>query len=543
MNRIISTGIFWALAMMALAQPVQWSDIENSGRNMVSDAKNLPTEFTDENKIWEKRLEGKWVLSQPQVVGDKVLFGGDAKCLGDSELRRGNPRGGALLCLDRFTGESIWEMSFPGNTYSGSYGTCTQGTVENDIMYIHSNGYIVALDMNGMADGNDGPYTDELTFFSRFTLKEGEERKLGKNQKPPEVKEPTGPIKELKDTYGDIIWMFDVHEVFNIHIHDASAGTPLIVGDFIWCTTSNALGKKSLWEPTDAPYIVVLDKKTGELVAKDTVDIPQIYHGSWSSLTLAEVNGEKAVIWGDGAGYLRAFAMIDKKIDGKVQDIEQIWRFDANPKEYRYRDGKLILYTRHNQLFPRYRDDVEWFQGENHKENCSWGPCEFIATPVYYDGKIIVGIGRDHYYTMGDEGSAKGGFYCIDPNGKGELGEENIIWKAPEVGRTQCTASVGNGLVFIADMVGNITCLDLETGEMQWQHDLEKYVSCRSQFLSDGKVYVASDKNNLLVFNADREKEVLSETRMPSYPTTPGVADGYMYFGAARTLVAYKNGE
>jgi outer membrane protein assembly factor BamB len=500
---------------------LQHSSLQNPGRNMVCSATHLPESVSYDHIVWEKDIGAKWVLSQPFIADDLLILGTDARGLSDEALKRGNPKGGAYVALDHKTGERVWELSLPGKTYSGSYGTCTPPTREGDRLYGHSNGFIFCFDINGMADGNDGPFKDELEFYSMHVGEDGE------------------PISEMKDNYGDIIWMFNMHEKYGMYIHDASAGSPLIVGDMLWCNTSNPLGRESKWGPTDAPYVVVLDKETGKLVARDAVDTPWIYHGHWSGLTLGEVNDEPAVIWGDGQGTLRSFELVEPKADGTTQTLTQIWEFDANPPEYRTHEGKPILYTRHGQLFPRYMDDVEWAEKKGHKPNSEWGPSEFIATPVFYNGKIYVGIGRDHYYTMGPVASALGGFYCIDPNGKGDITKTNVVWKVPEVGRTQNTVAISDGLLFVPDMVGNLTCVDIETGEVLWQHDLEKYVASRNPFIADGKLYVASSRNEYYVFEVSREKKLLSQERMRGNPTTPAAVDGMLFVATEKTVAAY----
>ncbi len=487
-------------------------------RNHVSPARNLPVRFGDSNRLWQFRLGGKWALSQPKLVGDCLLVGGDARSLQDADLKRGNPRGGGLFCFDRKTGKLRWELSLPGDSYAGSYGTCTPPAVEGDRLYIHANLFIACVDLNGLEDGNDGPFTDERTFYSRYAKDE--------------------PLEKLKDTYADILWVYDLKAEHGIYMHDASAGTPLIDGDLLWCNTSNALGRNATWKPTDAPYVVVLDKNTGRLLARDQVDIPMVFHGTWSTLTGGQVAGRKCVFWADGYGFLRAFAPIEPDPDGKVQTLGEIWSWDANPPEYRMHEGKPILYTRHRQLLPKYPKEVETYvYRENHRENTAWGPCEFIATPVYRDGKIYIGIGRDHYYTL--QGSENGGFYCIDPDAQAKPPAPAVEWTAPEVGRTQCTVSVADGLIFVGDMTGTLTCLDQKTGQMYWQETIDKHITCRSQWVADGKVYLASDRGEMYVWAADKDKKLLGVSKLGGHLATPEAADGVIYIVDGKTVSAY----
>jgi outer membrane protein assembly factor BamB len=507
----------------ARGQATQWSDIANNGRNMVSPAKNLPDEISTATLLWNFPLEGKHVFSQVHLVGDYLFVGGDANILRDEALRNSNPRGGGILCLNRRTGDLVWELSLPGKSYDGSYGVGSAPVVEGDRVYIHANAFIMCVDLKGLSNGNDGPFTDEITFDNRFAP-EGQE------------------LRELKPNHADIIWQIYAKESFRTSVHDASAGTPLLDGDVLWSTTSHQIGNHAAaaWKPTDAAFVVALDKRTGRVLARDQADVPIVFHGSWSSLSLGEVNKQKAIFWADGHGRLHAFKPVEAKNDGTTQTLQEYWVFDANPPDWRYEDGKPILYSKHNQLFGKYPTDVEWAPyPAGHKEQTLRGPCEFIATPVYYDGRIYIGLGRDHYYTNSPEAAARGIFYCLDPNGEGDITKTNVVWKTDKVGRTQSTASIADGLLYVADMVGNLNCLDIKTGELVWQHNVGRFVECRSQLLADGKIYVANEKREVFVFKAGREKVLLSQGLLPGFVVTPAADDGVIYFATNRNIAAY----
>jgi hypothetical protein len=518
MRKLLSIGLTMALALASGSAMGQGPSFADQDRNMVSSARDLPVRFGDSNRLWQQRLRGKWALSQPLVVGQSLLVGADARALTDEGLKRGNPRGGSLLCFDRKEGRLRWELSLPGDSYAGSYGVCTPPALEGKTLYVHGNLFIAAVDLKGLSDGNDGPFTDERTFYSRYAKDE--------------------PIEELKETYADILWVYDLKAEHGIYMHDASAGTPLIDGDLLWCNTSNALGRKASWTPTDAPYVVVLDKKTGRLIARDQVDIPMVYHGNWSTLTGGRVGDRRAVFWADGYGFLRAFAAVEPDASGRVQTLREIWAWDANPPEYRFHEGKPILYTRHRQLYPKYPQEVgDYVYREKHRENCAWGPCEFIATPVFHDGRIYIGIGRDHYYTL--TGSENGGFYRIDPAGSENPPGPRVQWTCPRVGRTQCTVSIVDGLIFVADMTGTLTCVDLESGRMHWQETVDKHITCRSQWVADGKVYLANDRGEMHVWAASKDKQLLAVTKLGGQISTPAAADGVIYLVTNKTVSAY----
>jgi hypothetical protein len=57
--------------------------------------------------------------------------------------------------------------------------------------------------------------------------------------------------------------------------------------------------------------------------------------------------------------------------------------------------------------------------------------------------------------------------------------------------------------------------------------------------LADGKLYVATRKNELFVFKAGRRPELLSKTRLRSMSATPTAVDGQVFLCTQRRIAAY----
>jgi hypothetical protein len=60
---------------------------------------------------------------------------------------------------------------------------------------------IVCLDVRGLANGNDGSFTDEARYMA----------------------EPGKPPVKLDETLGDIIWRFDPVDELGVYPHDAAS--------------------------------------------------------------------------------------------------------------------------------------------------------------------------------------------------------------------------------------------------------------------------------------------------------------------------------
>ncbi len=487
----------------------QWT--ERPHRNMASSARNLPAELGPENELWRVEFpSNRYTFGiPPTVVDGRLLVGGTRRMMQQEGHVRSGPYYGGLLCLDAASGDLIWEIIVK----SPGHGLCSAPTVDGDRVY--TGGQIVyCLDLDGLTDGNDGSFTDEAQLFKGDGVS------------------PHDP---------DLLWRYDIRERHDTRPHDGEACTPLVQGDNLWVTTSHAEShhkanlqyrfQKMGWEyvPKDGPRpnMLVLDKNTGELVAKDNVDVIEVYHGQWSSPSMGEVGGRTLVFWGDGHGVVHAFRPPERE-PGEVVTLEEVWKVDCNPPQYKRDEEGNHLY------YPTWKGGPNGEYPSPGRGKRLPGPNEIIAVPVRHDGKLYVAAGRDHAY-----GIEHGALFCIDPRGRGDITDTNILWYSTEIGRTSNTPAIADGLLFVGDNAGLFHCFDAETGEKLWQHDIEGWSFYCTPLVADGKVYVGTGRREVFVFKAAREKKLLSRTRLRHEPYAMTAVHGMLVLPTARSLVAY----
>ncbi|MBI3417492.1 MAG: PQQ-binding-like beta-propeller repeat protein [Verrucomicrobia bacterium] len=485
----------------------QWGG-NDPGRNMYSRAKGLPDKFdagklkagseevdlkTTKNVKFALKL-GSQSYGNPVVAGGKIFVGTnnetprDPKHVGDRSI---------LMCFDEKTGDLLWQLVVP-KLKSGkvndweNLGLLAAATVEGDRLWIvTSRCEVLCLDVNGMANGNDGPYKDEGKYIVLDT------------GKPPV--EP-GP----KDA--DIIWRYDMMDELGVFPHNASNCSVIIVGDIVYVCTSNGQDWTHVNIPSpNSPSFIALNKKTGELLGEDDCKIgPRIFHGQWTSPSTGKVNGKQLVFFGGGDGVCYALDATPVK-EGDTSYIKKIWWYDAVPPEYKTKDGKPIKYP------------------------AAEGPSEINSTPVFYKNRVYVAVGQDP-----EHGEGVGHLVCIDATKTGDITKTGTIWDYKGIHRSISTASIDpdTGLLFIGDFSGFVYCLDAETGKVYWIHDMKAHM-WGSTFVADGKVFVGDEDGDFCVLAASKEKKVLSESNFgaPIY-STPIVANGVMYVGTQTHLFA-----
>jgi outer membrane protein assembly factor BamB len=492
---------------------------------------------------WKQQL-GSRAYGGPIVSGGKVFVGTNNEHPRNPRDSRKNADGevepidrGNLMCFEEATGKFLWQAVFDklpsGQVHDWpKEGICSTPLVEGNRLYLASNRCtIVCIDTNGLADGNQGVTTE----------------------------------KYKTETDADILWEFDMMKELGVFPHNMTSSSPLVVGDILYVSTANGVDEDHLNIPSpQAPSFLALDKNTGKVVWKRADPGRNIMHGQWSNPCYGEINGVRQVIFPGGDGWLYGL---------KPETGDLLWKFDANPKDAKYELG-----------------------GSGTKN-------DFISTPVVWEGKVYIGVGQDPEHFSG-----VGHFWCFDPakatkpgqdispelvdrvekdaDGKDKvIGKPNpesaVVWhyggpdKRPFVlrdylfGRTMCTATVVDGIVYVGDLQGYVHCLDAKTGKKYWQYDLKGGI-WGSTYYVDGKVFLANEHGDLFAFKHEKTPEVIDEIDIPdakdrkdfrakmeakraqfekkyllgkcefdaALRSTPVVANGVMYVMSERTLFA-----
>jgi outer membrane protein assembly factor BamB len=482
----------------------QWG--EAWSRNMVSNERHLPESFdptTGRNIKWSAEL-GTEAHSSPVIAGGRVYIG----------TNNGNPRDpkhqgdrGVAMCFDEKSGELLWQLVVPKRSEDVYFdwpqsGISSPVTVEGDRVYLVSNrGEVLCLDAKGMANGNDGPFQDE---GAHMTVKPIE---AGSSNAPPNL--TPGPLD------ADIIWLFDLPSSAGIWSHDAANSSILIHGDYLYLNSGTGVDNthKKIRTP-DAPSVVVLDKLTGRLVGRDYEHMaPNIFHSTWCSPSLAQVNGRPLLFFGGGNGIVYAFEALDGVAlppQGEVLGLHKVWQFDFDPTAP--------------------KTNVHRFNS-----NRSEGPSNFYGMPVFYRNRVYVAGGGDIWW-----GKNQAWLKCIDATRTGDITTNGLVWSYPLQKHVLATPAIANGLIFIADCGRLLHCVDAETGKPCWTQDVTGEVWA-SAFVADGKVYLGTRSGNFYVMAAAREKKLLASLDLKSpISATASAANGVLYVATMNRLYAVR---
>ena len=478
----------WCLRLHAADQP-QWGQAWS--RNMVSTEHGLPDSLdpnTGKNIKWTAQL-GTETHSTPVVAGGRVYIGTnngqprDPKYQGDR---------GVLMCFDEKTGRFLWQLVVPKREEDVYFdwpntGMASPATVEGDRVYVVSNrGEVLCLDPNAPADASPG-----------------------------------------------IIWRFDLTSGAGIWSHDAAHSSILIHGNYLYLNTGTGVDNthKRIRAP-DAPSLVVLDKHTGRLVARDDEHIaPNIFHSTWSSPSLASVNGHALVFFAAGNGIVYAFNTIPNEVvsrsngaeakrvseqSSNIQSLQtpallhRVWQFDFDP-------------TAPKENVHKYNS--------NRRE----GPSNFHSMPVFYKDRLYVAGGGDPWW-----GKNQAWLKCIDPTRTGDITDNGLVWSYPLQKHVLSTPAIYDGLLFIADCGRAVHCINAGTGKAYWTHDVNGEAwAC--PLVADGKMYLGTRSGDFYVFAASKTKKLLSTTQLGDpISATATAANGVLYVATMSHLYAVR---
>jgi outer membrane protein assembly factor BamB len=445
-------------------------------RNMVSDETNLPASFdpkTGRNVKWTAAL-GSETHSSPVVAGGRIYLGTNNEHPRDP----GQPGDrGVLFCLDEASGKLLWQLLVPKRTEDIYFdwprsGICSPPTVEGDRAYVVNNrGEVLCLDAKS------------------------------------ELRAPTNSaVPEAK-----VIWKFDLTAGAGIWSHDAAHSSILIRGNHLYLNTGTGVDNthKVIRTP-DAPSLVVLEKTTGKLLARENEGIaPNIFHSTWAAPSLGEVNGKTLIFFSAGNGIVFAFEPLLASPSEKIPlSLKKVWQFDFDPAAPKADIHKYLT---------------------NRRE----GPSDFFGMPVFRDNRLYVAGGGDIWW-----GKNQAWLKCIDAIGHGEVTTNACVWSYPLSKHVMGTPAVWNNFVFIADCGRQMHCVDAKTGQALWTHELAAE-AWASPMVADGKVYLGTRDGTFYVFAAAADKKLLSQADMGSpISGTATAANGVLYVATMSRLYA-----
>jgi outer membrane protein assembly factor BamB len=150
-----------------------------------------------------------------------------------------------------------------------------------------------------------------------------------------------------------------------------------------------------------------------------------------------------------------------------------------------------------------------------------------VPSAVSHDGLVFLSRG----YRNSD-------YRAIRPGGRGDVSATHVEWRAPAGASYVPSVVQYQGLVYLTNEVGVVTCADAKTGEAVWRHRLPG-VFFASPVAGDGKVYFTSETGETFVLEAGRRARLLASNDLGErFLASPAISRGRIFLRGDRRLVA-----
>jgi outer membrane protein assembly factor BamB len=373
----------------------------------------------------------------------------------------------------------------------------------------------------------------------------------------PEWPDYRGPTRDghARATQLPTTWSETEHVRWKTAIHDKGWSTPAVLGKQMWMTTARADGK--------ALYVVCVDRRNGKiLLDKKLFDVPRprplgnemnsyaspspvlepgrvyVSFGSYGTACLEMPTG--AVLWqrrdlpcnhfrGPGSSPVLVDNLLILHMDGSdyqyivaldKQTGRTVWKIDRST-DYNDLDGTgqpvgegdlrkafntplQIRVDGQRQLISPSAKAFYAYQPETGRE--IWQvrhPGHSTAARAVYDGRLC-------YITTG---SGHTEMLAIDPRGRGDITETNIVWRQLRYAPKRSSPVLLDGLIYTATHNGIVACVDAKTGRIVWRQRIGGEFSA-SLLYADGHIYIFNQQGLAVVIAPGRSYQQRARNRL-----------------------------
>ena len=263
---------------------------------------------------------------------------------------------------------------------------------------------------------------------------------------------------------------------------------------------------------------------TGQLVALDAASGARLWQRhlgkEYSPFDISWGHGSSPALYGDlvnllcdhrPASYLLA---LDKRT-GAVR-----WKADRPAGTVSYTTPTVVPGPNGDELIVNSTGRVDsydprtgtllWWVGEPHN----------FAIPVpAWDGTLL-------YLSRGYR---SGPYLAVAPGGRGDVARSHVRWSMPTGAPYVSSLTYYEGLLYMANDAGIVTCLDPASGQKVWQQRIEGIFTA-SPVAADGKIYLVSETGETIVLAAGREPRVLERNPIGERSVaSPALSDGQIF--------------
>jgi len=304
--------------------------------------------------------------------------------------------------------------------------------------------------------------------------------------------------------------------------------------------------------------------------SKATGDFPQLHEKHNLATPTPVTDGERVYAW-FGNGQLAALDMEgrvvwERHLGREYSPFQASWGHGSSPTLYK---DNLILLCDHGQASYLLALDKRTGQ-ERWKADRGSGTVSH-STPVVVPGpvgdELLVNSSRridaydpavgKHLWHAGSErqtpipsavfhegviylsrGYRNSDYMAILPGGRGDVGASHIKWRTPTGASYVPSILQYEGLLYMTNEIGVVTCARVETGAPVWRLRLGG-IFFASPVAGDRKIYMVSETGETIVLRAGLEPEILARNDLGErFIASPAISNGRLFLRSDGNLFA-----
>jgi outer membrane protein assembly factor BamB len=154
-----------------------------------------------------------------------------------------------------------------------------------------------------------------------------------------------------------------------------------------------------------------------------------------------------------------------------------------------------------------------------------------IPAPSYHDGVLYM-----------SRGYRSGPYMALRVGGRGDVSKTHIMWRIATGAPYVSSLLYYEGLVYMANGNGIMTCIDPATGKRVWQERVGGIYTA-SPVAADGKIYFLNESGETVVLRAGRELGILERNPLGErVVASPAISKGRLYIRTDENLICVGNG-
>ncbi len=163
--------------------------------------------------------------------------------------------------------------------------------------------------------------------------------------------------------------------------------------------------------------------------------------------------------------------------------------------------------------------ELLWWTGE---------PNRFaVPSPSAHDGVLYM-----------SRGYRSGPYMALRTGGRGDVSASHVLWSVATGAPYISSLLYYDGLIYMANGNGVVTCVDASNGERVWQDRLGGIFSA-SPVAGAGRIYLVSETGEMLVLVAGRELKLLARNDVGERTSaSPAISGGRLFIRTERHLIA-----